>query len=143
MSKMFKLAFIISIILNVLFVGVLLSELPRRFSRGFSPQDRMERALKELPEPAQSQFRDKMKQMRAEAEPQFNQIREARNEAIRILTAEPFDEAAYDRQVNQIADLRVQMTKRMASTVKEVAKSLPADQRQALAKILSRSPRPR
>jgi uncharacterized membrane protein len=143
MSKMLKLAFIISIILNVLFVGLLLSELPRRLGRGFSPRERMDRVLQELPEPGRSQLREKMKQIRAEAEPLFSEIQDARTSAIRILGSEPFDEAAYDRQVNKIVDLRVQMTKRMGTAVKDTAKSLPPDQREMLAKVLSRPPRAR
>jgi uncharacterized membrane protein len=143
MNKWFKFLFLVSIVLNVLFLGLFLGEVPHRFGRDPSPRERMESALKELPEPVQSQFREKMKQMRAEAGPLIDQIRDARTEAIRILTTEPFDETAYDTQVNKIVDLRVEMTKRMAATFKEAAKSLPPDQRQALAKILSRSPRTR
>jgi uncharacterized membrane protein len=143
MNKSFKFLFIVSIVLNVLFVGLLLGALPHRFGPDFSRRERMESALQELPEPTRSQVRDKMKQARADAGPFIDQIRDARTEAVRILTAEPFDETAYDTQVNKIVDLRVEMTKRMAATFKEAAKSLPPDQRGVLAKVLNRPPRPR
>jgi Spy/CpxP family protein refolding chaperone len=65
---------------------------------------------------------------------------EARNEAIRLLVAMPFDEAAYDRQVSKINELRLQMTKRMSDDMKDIVKGLPAEQRRAVAEILKRPP---
>jgi uncharacterized membrane protein len=100
----------------------------------------MEQALQELPEPIQAQVRGKIEQMHAAVEPIREQIREARDEAVRALITEPFDPAAYDRQVNTINDLRLQRSKRMADTFKEIAKALPPEQRNVLAKILKRPP---
>jgi uncharacterized membrane protein len=141
MNKKIKTAFLLSIIVNVLLLGVVLGGLPRWFSEPASRQEQMERRIKELPEPAQTRFREKMEQIRKEVEPMRDQIREARRAAIGILTTEPFDEAAYDRQVEEIGELRVRMGKRMAEGIKEVAKELPQDQRMALAKVLDRPPR--
>jgi uncharacterized membrane protein len=141
MSKKFKLAFLLSIIINVLLFGVVLGGLPRWFGEPSSRQERMETRIKELPEPAQTRFREKMEQIRKEIEPMREQIQEARGVAIGSLTTEPFDEAGYDRQVNRINELRVRMSKRMAEGVKEVAKDLPQDQRMALARALDRPPR--
>jgi uncharacterized membrane protein len=101
----------------------------------------MEGRIKELPEPAQTRFREKMTRVRKEVEPMREQIREARRAAIGVLSTEPFDEAAYDRQVEKIGELRVRMGKKMAEGIKEVAKELPQDQRMALAKALDRPPR--
>ncbi|MGH7830117.1 MAG: periplasmic heavy metal sensor [Candidatus Binatia bacterium] len=142
MSKKLKVAFLVSIVLNVLLLGVLLGQLPKRFDREVSRQERMEKALEKLPEPAQSRLREKLQQMRETAEPIRDQIRQAREEAIRILSTEPFDEAAYDRQVNKINDLRVQMGKRMARSFKEVAKDSTPEERKMLAEILQRPPSP-
>jgi uncharacterized membrane protein len=141
MNRSLKLVFLASIILNVLFVGVLAGLLPHGFDRSSSRQQRMENAIKTLPEPVQSRFRGEMEQTRKQVEPIRNQIEEARNETIRILTTEPFDEAAYERQVNKIQELRLQMGKQMSDNMKEVAKSLPPEQRKELAKILQRPPR--
>jgi hypothetical protein len=59
---------------------------------------------------------------------------------VRTLITEPFDQAAYERQVDTINDLRLQRSKRMAATFKELAKALPPAQRNVLAKILRRPP---
>jgi uncharacterized membrane protein len=142
MNKKLKFVFLASILLNVLLGGVLLGELPRRLDRSLSRQEQMDKAIKELPEPMRSRFRDKMEQARKDVEPIRDQIQEARNETIRVFIAEPFDEAAYDRQVSKITDLRVQLAKRMAASMKEAAKELPPEQRQALAEAFKRPPTP-
>jgi Spy/CpxP family protein refolding chaperone len=84
-----------------------------------------------------------MAEMRNETDPIRAQIQSARNETIAIFVAEPFDEAAYDRHVNKIDELRIQMAKRMAANMKEIAKELPAEQRKTLARAFERPPRPR
>ena len=84
----------------------------------------LEQALKDLPEPTQTRLREKFKQMRAAGDPLRDQIRVAREETLRILSADPFDEAAYDRHVSQIDDLQLQMFKKMGQVVKEIAKEL-------------------
>ena len=140
MSKTVKLVFLASLVLNVLLVGVLLGRLPRDV--GFGRQKRLEQALKDLPEPTQTRFREKFKQLRAAGDPLRDQIRVAREETLRILSADPFDEAAYDRHVSQIDDLQLQMFKKMGQVVKEIAKELPPEERRLFAQILRRPPPP-
>ncbi|MET0501022.1 MAG: periplasmic heavy metal sensor [Candidatus Binatia bacterium] len=140
MNKTIKLTFVTSLVLNVLLVGVLLGRLPREV--GFGRQQRIERALKDLPEPTQTRFREKFQQMRAGSEPLRKQIVVARDEAIRVLGADPFDEAAYDRQLSKIDDLQLQMFKKMGQVVKEIAKELSPEERRLFAQVLRRPPPP-
>jgi uncharacterized membrane protein len=122
MSKAVKLLFVVSLVLNFLLLGVFLGRLPRDV--GFGRQQRLEQTLKNLPEPSRARLRDKFNQMRAAADPLREQIRVAREQALRILGADPFDEAAYDRQVSQFDDLQLQMFKRMAQVTKEITQGL-------------------
>ena len=138
MSKTVKLVFLASLVLNVLLVGVLLGRLPGDV--GFGRQQRLEQALKDLPEPTRTRFREKFKQLRAAGDPLRDQIRLAREETLNILTADPFDEAAYDRHVSQIDDLQLQMFKKMGQVVKEIAKELPPEERHLFVQILRRPP---
>ena len=140
MSKAVRLMFLASLVLNVLLVGVLIGQLPREV--GFGRQQRLEQAIKDLPEPTQTRFREKFKLMRAASDPQRDQIRVAREETLRILSADPFDEAAYDRHVSQIDDLQLQMFKKIGQTVKEIARELSPEERRLFAKILRRPPPP-
>lgn len=140
MNAKLKFAFLASLLVNVFLLGVLLGELPRRFDEGVSREDRMEKEIEKLPEPLRVRFRREMERMREGNEQLRNQIQEAREEALRTLIAEPFDGTAYDRQVSKIHDLYGQRAKRMAELIKEVAKDLPPEQRQLLAKVLKRPP---
>jgi len=142
MSKTLKGVFLASLLVNILLVGVLLGELPHRAERCEVRQDKKEKTLGQLPEPAQTRVREEMERLRQDNEPIRERIREAREEAIHILTTEPFDSAAYDRQVAQIGELRGQMAKHMAEVVKEIAKDLPPEQRGVLAGMLRRPPSP-
>jgi uncharacterized membrane protein len=140
MTAKLKFAFLASLIVNIFLIGVLLGELPHRFDERSSREERMEKAVAALPEPLREQFREKLQRMREGSEPIREQIHQAREEAIRILIAEPFDGAAYDRQVSKIHELHGQRSRRMAEIVKEVAKDLPPEQRQVLAEVLRRPP---
>jgi uncharacterized membrane protein len=134
MNQKLKWIILVSILLNVLLAGILFGQLPRRVDRDFHRQQIMEQAVKKLPESAREPFRQKLEHMRAAAEPIRSQIRQARDESIQIVIAETFDEAAFDRQVKKINDLRVQMS----GILKEAAKTLPPDQRRALGETMKR-----
>jgi uncharacterized membrane protein len=140
MNKTLKVLFLVSLILNVLLVGVLMGQLPRRLERGSFREQRMEQALRDLPQPMQTRLREKFKQMRAASDPLRDQLRVAREQTLSTLSAEPFDEAAYDRQVSKIHELQLQMFKKMGQVVKEIAKELSVEERRNFAQILRRPP---
>ena len=142
MNRNIKLAFIASLILNVLLVGVLLGQSPRRFDRGTMRQQRMDQALKDLPEAAQTRLREKFQQLRAAADPLFEQIRKNEEQAVQLLGKEPFDESAYDHQVSKITEMRVEMTKKLSQVVKDASKDLSADERARFTQFLHRPPPP-
>ena len=134
MNHKLKWVMLVSILLNVLLVGVLFGQLPRHFDRDVYYRRTMDQAVKKLTASEQAAFRQKMNQMRAEADPIRNRIRETRDETVRIVITEPFDEGAFDQQVRKINDLRVQM----AAILKKAAKELPLEQRLALGQALKR-----
>jgi len=70
------------------------------------------------------------------------QMDAARDEALRLLSTEPFDEAAYDRQVKKIDELREEMFKRMGQVIKQTVKELSPDERRMFADLLRRPPPP-
>ena len=143
MNRTVKLAFVASITLNVLLIGVLLGQAPRRFDRGAARQQRTEQALKGLPEASQSRLRERLQQLRSAAEPLFEQMRKDQDEAARLLGNAPFDEAAYDRQVSKIADMRLNMTKKLSQLAKTASQDLSPLERQRFAAMLRRPPPPK
>ena len=141
MTKPLNLVLLGSLVLNLLLLGVILGRMPRGLETAPSARtQRMEEALKKVPEPAQSRFREKFAQIRAVNDPLRQQIDEARAETLRLLAAEQFDEAAYDRQVGKIEELRSQMFKRMGQDFKQTAKGFSAEERRMLAEVLRRPP---
>jgi len=144
MNTKLKSAFIGSIILNVLLLGIFFGTLSPGFGRESSRRERLTAEIEKLPEPARSRFRDKMAQLRAADDPLRDQMRQARNQAIDLLVAEPLDEAAYDKQLIQISQLRGQISKRVADDLKELVRGLPPEQRAAVGEVLKRpAPPPR
>ena len=140
MNRKLRIAFLVSIIVNVLLAGVILGALPQRFYGRLRSRDAISSAIDKLPEPARTRFRENLAAFRKS--PLRQELAEARNEAIRLLVAEPFNEPAYDRAVDKINNLRVQMSKRMSDDMKALIKGLPIDQRNAVAEILKRPPPP-
>ncbi|MGE5306926.1 MAG: periplasmic heavy metal sensor [Alphaproteobacteria bacterium] len=140
MNRKLKIVFIASLTLNVLLIGVLLGQSPRRFDRGALRQQRMDQALKGLPASAQTRLREKFQQLRAAAGPLFEQVRKNEEAAAQLLGKEPFDEPAYDHQVSKIIEMRAEMTKRLSQVVKDASKDLSAEERKRFAQLLRPSP---
>ena len=138
MNTKLKSAFIASIVLNVLLLGIFFGTLSPGFSRESSRRERLTAEIEKLPEPARSLFRDKMAQLRAADDPLRDQMRQTRNHAIDLLVAEPLNHAAYDKQLIQISQLRGQISKRVADDLKELVRGLPPEQRAAVGEVLKR-----
>ena len=143
MNRTFKLAFFGSVVLNVILVGVFFGRVTHRFERAPSRQERLENSLKEFPEPVRSQFRDTLKRMDQEGEPLGSQIQHARDEILRIIVSDPFDEAAFDQQIKKINELRIQRAQIMTKIVKDVVKNSTPNQRKMLVEMLQRAMPPR
>jgi uncharacterized membrane protein len=142
MTKTVKLVFLASLVLNLLLLGVILGRMPSALEGGSPREQRMEQALKNLPQPAQTRIREKFSQIRATADPLREQMDRERAEALRLLSAEPFDEAAYDRQVSKIGELRLEMFRRLSQSVKQTVKELKPEERRMFADVLRRPPPP-
>ena len=138
MSQKTKLAFIGSIILNVLLVGVLVGRSPRYLDRSAMREQRMEQAIKDLPEASKTRLREKFQQLRAAADPLFKEMRQVQNESARLLGAEPFDEAAFDRQLAKTNELRANATKKLSEVVKNTVKDLTPEERRRFADLMRR-----
>src|SRR4030095_12846836 len=99
MTKALKLVFLGSLVLNLLLLGVILGQVPRGLETTTSTRtQRMEEALRKVPEPAQSRFREKFAQIRAANDPLRQQLDEARAETLRLLAGDPFYQRATDSQ---------------------------------------------
>jgi len=142
MNRAAEMTFVGSIILNVLLLGFVVGQSPRRFDRSAMRQQRMEQVIKDLPEASQQRLRERFQQLRGTAEPLFEQMRKAQDEAVQLLGAESFDEAALDRQEAKIQELRAEMSKKLSRSVKLAIKDLGPEERRRFAQMLRRPPPP-
>ncbi len=142
MNRAAKMTFVGSIILNVLLLGFVVGQSPRRFDRSAMRQQRMEQVIKDLPEASQQRLRERFQQLRGTAEPLFEQMRKAQDDALQVLGAESFDEAALDRQEAKINELRAKMSKQLSQSVKLAIKDLSPEERRRFAQMLRRPPPP-
>lgn len=140
MTRKTKFAFLASLVLNVLLFGVLLGQSPHRLDRGTLREQRMEQVLKDLPEESQARLRERAQQVRAIALPLFAGLRQPQDEAVRLLGADPFDEAAFDRQARQVRKLRAEMTEKLSREVKSATTDLTPEERRRFAELLRRPP---
>ena len=142
MSKKMKALIIGSLLLNVLLVGVIIGDMSHRLRReDFSGRHARELSLK-LPEDKVALFLETVEKVHLNNRDVHKQIREARKTAMRILTANDFDEAAYQIQVEKLQELRGLMMRRLAGATIELARQFDQEERRALARYLRRPPRP-
>lgn len=142
MTKTLKLVFLASLVLNIVLLGVIVGHLPRSLDGAPSRRQQMEQSLQKLPDPIEARFREKFQQIRAAGDPVRKQMDTARDEALRLLSTEPFDEVAYDQQVKKIDELREEMFKRMGQVIKQTVKELSPEERRMFADLLRRPPPP-
>lgn len=141
MNRKLKIGFIVSLLANVVLIGALIGQWPRRLDRDGLREQRLEQALSGLPAPEQAKLREKFQQLRASAEPLFVQLRQAEAGAIDQLVEDVFDEATYDRQVSQLADMRRDMVQKLGRIVKDSTQGMSAEERRQFAALLRRPQR--
>ena len=83
-------------------------------------------------------FREKFAEIRAAGDAERKEIEQARAEALRILSADPFDDVAYERQISRIGELRAEMFAKSGQMMKQTAKELTPEERRMLADVLRR-----
>lgn len=145
MSNKLHLILVSSLVLNGLLGGYAVGTATHSF-RGHPPMGDMqrppmfEREAERLP----GALRDKMgAAMKAEFD-KSKEIREkidqTRKEIGEILSAQTFDEKAYDEKSNQLFGLINQIGNNMADTIKGVARDASVEDRKALAEMLKHGP---
>ena len=136
MSKKMKILIFSSLLLNVLLVGVVIGDVSHRFHKEFFVRKSVEDFASKLPEDKGALFLETVQRVYLNNRDEYNQLREARKEAIKLLSAPEFDEAAYRLQVEKIHKLRSLMKWRLADATIELAKQFSQEERKALAQHL-------
>jgi len=142
MSKKMKVLVMSSILLNVLLLGIIIGNISHRLSiEKFDRRHAPELAVKLSPD-KEALFFETMEKVRKDSRDIQEQIEEARESALSILTAPEFDEAGYQVEVNRLHELRGIMMQRLADATKELAQNFNQEERRGLAEHLKRPPHP-
>jgi len=138
MSKKMKILIFSSLLLNVLLAGVIIGDVSHRFHKEYFVRKSVKEFASKLPGDKAALFLETVKRVHLDNRDAYNQIREARKEAMKLLSAPEFDEAAYRLQVEKIHELRSIMKQRLADATIDLARQFSQKERSALAQHLKR-----
>ena len=123
-----------SLALNLLMGGAIAGHFIKEANR---PHWR-EAMAQSMPESVQPQFRSMMEDLREKKKPMRDEIRASRDKMMEIMKAPEFDEAAYDAESKRIHELRSQMKQQMSIAMKEMMKTLSAEERTQMADAMQK-----
>lgn len=138
MNKKIKILIFSSLLLNVLLAGVVIGDMSHRFHKEYFVRKSVKEFASKLPADKAALFLETVERVHLKNQDAYNQIREARKEAMRLLSSPEFDESAYRLQVDKIHELRNLMKRRLADATIELAKQFSQKDRRALAQHLRR-----
>ena len=141
MSKKMKILIFSSLLLNVLLAGVVIGDVSHRFHKEYFVRKSVQEFASKLPEDKAALFLETVERVHLTNRDAYDQIREARKEAMKLLSEPEFDEAAYRLQVEKIHELRSLMKRRLADATIELARQFSQAERKALAQHLRHFPR--
>ena len=136
MNKKIKILIFSSLLLNVLLAGVVIGDMSHRFHKEYFVRKSVKEFASKLPADKAALFLETVERVHLNNQDAYNQIREARKEAMSLLSAPEFDESAYRLQVEKIHELRSLMKRRLADATIELAKQFNQKERKALAQHL-------
>ena len=143
MSKKLKILLSVSIILNILFIGMLIGHFSQRFSmQRFMKGDVIE-TIKSLPQDKQELVFNTIKQVKIETKGRREQIQKNRIEILETLTAPEFNPELFDKQVKELHATFEELTIELGDAVKKLALNLNQKERQALAEMIVKQHRSR
>lgn len=143
MSKGLKIIFVISIVLNILFIGLTIGHFSKRAAiRGEMKAD-IEQTIGHMPEDKQKLILSSMKKLRSETRDTKMKADQTRRELIETLTADEFNSERFKNEAAELHDLLGILTIDMATTVSELAENLNQEERVALSEFIEKMRRHR
>ncbi len=143
MNRKIKVFIIISVMLNVLFIGLFFGSTLKH--KGFGHEKPMAAILSkaQIPADRSSLIEKQINSIFENGRGSRKEMEEMRGIAFNILAAENFDDVAYQAQMDKMFDMRNQQRKNMSEEIKNLAKQLDQKERLALAEILRDMPKKR
>jgi uncharacterized membrane protein len=142
MSNGLKIFLAVSVLLNILLIGILIGT----FSHTFMARREMRTSaafyLKDLPPEKRELVLSTMKELRSQTAGLKKEIRSKRNEIIDVFTAPVFDPNKVDRKVAEMHAIMGELAHKLADATKQIAEGLTPEERKELGEAIRRSPGP-
>jgi uncharacterized membrane protein len=142
MGKRVKIMIGVSLLLNVLLIGILIGNISHRFFREDFPRRHPPELTGKLPPDKEKLFLESREKVFLANREVRRQIDETRERLLSILSAPEFDEAAYQAETVKLDKLHDLMMQRFAEATKELAKTFNQSERKILAEYLRQPPPP-
>ena len=127
------IALVVSVGLNLLVAGVVASAAWQlRSGGGFGPHARISKFLATLPAERAETLREIVAGSQQRFRPLRREVRETRKELARIFAADPIDDQALSATLARLTDAEVKIRQAHGQLAIELAKSMTAEERQAL-----------
>jgi len=138
MSKTIKIMLAVSVLLNVLLVGVLIGSFSHRFTGPFQMRSHMNEVIGKLPEDKQELVRNTLKELKSETSVTKKKVDEKRKEIMDVLTAPEFDPALFDQKVAELHGLMGELASEVAGAARKIASNLDQKDRIMLSELIKR-----
>ncbi len=142
MSKGLKIFLTVSVLLNVLLVGIVIGTFSHTFVGRMERGKRALMLLKDLPPEKREMVLETMKDMRKHSRETKKKIWKMRDEIIDVFAAPEFDAGLFDQKVAELHALMGEITGEMADETKKIAAELNYEERKAIAEMIRRGPGP-
>ncbi len=133
MSRNLKIIFTLSLLLNIVFIGVTVGA-TMRIKRYFV--EREQAFSQNLPPDVSHKVAKTFRETRMNMRDHYKEARAVREKMEKVLLTDPFDEKAFDRVAEEMLQMQMKLHRSKVEATKKLAKELPPDQRHIFTKRL-------
>jgi len=138
MSNRVKVVLTVSLVLNVLLVGILIGFFSGDFKEHRKMRADMHRSIDNLPEEKAKLVKKTMRNLHKETKKTRKQVRKTRKNINKIISAPEFDISAYDAEIKKLQDLHAEIMDKFGKATKELALQMEQDEREVIAELLEK-----
>ena len=138
MSKKIKIILTVSVVLNVLLIGVLVGMSADEYKDHRNKRAEFRSAVDKLPPEKSKLVKKTMRGLHKETRKTRNELKKTRKKINKIISAPEFDESAYDVEIENLKRLQSEIMTKFGQVTKELAAQLGQEERKVIAELLKK-----
>ena len=138
MSKKIKIILTVSVVLNVLLIGVLVGMSADEYKDHRNKRAEFRSAVDKLPPENSKLVKKTMRGLHKETRKTRNELKKTRKKINKIISAPEFDESAYDVEIENLKRLQSEIMTKFGQVTKELAAQLGQEERKVIAELLKK-----